>query len=393
MNGRFVEALRYARRAVEIKPAEVWPYDDIAQVYALIGDFDSAESWFRRSAIVAGSSPSKLQCELADLAWHRGDSARVRVHLDSIRAMPDPGDFALDCAVHLELALGNVNAARALLERGARSRFTPDGVPRLPLARVAQHAGDTARAGALIREAEALNLQHWRLCDGRCANYALARTHAMQGKVDEAIEFVRRSIETGFTLWYPSAPDPFLARIETDPRFQELMSELRTRLDREREQEEKAEDARDEQRRSGRVGITSRFLPFDEGIFERVVPHHPGAGTDLVTRHRLEAHVVGERRRQGLAAVFSEADPRIEPTGRPARGRHEYRERHDAAGREAGVVARQHEAEIILGLDEQADARVADEHSQHEWRCCRGYARDKNSVKSCRTLVPERSTC
>jgi tetratricopeptide (TPR) repeat protein len=54
-------------------------------------------------------------------------------------------------------------------------------------------------------------------------------------QLDEAVAYVRRALDTGWTGWYPSAPDPFLAAIESDPRYQATLTEVRDRRDRERE--------------------------------------------------------------------------------------------------------------------------------------------------------------
>jgi len=57
------------------------------------------------------------------------------------------------------------------------------------------------------------------MCGGRCMNYHFARIRALQGRTDEAIAFLQRTVRTGWAQWYPSAPDPFLARLEGDPRY------------------------------------------------------------------------------------------------------------------------------------------------------------------------------
>jgi adenylate cyclase len=235
LSGRPSRALPYARRRVDVGPTDPNGYHEMSQVHAAMGDFEAAEAWTRRAWLEVSQNPGSLHCELADLAWNRGDLAAARRHLDALLALDRLGEYGLHCAAMMELALGNVDAARELAGRGALAPFVPDGVPRPLLAALALHEGDSARAGTLLREAEAGLLEHRELCEGRCMNYSLAQVRALQGRTDEAVELVRRAVETGWSGWYPSAPDPLMASVETDRRYQAVLSELRERLDRERE--------------------------------------------------------------------------------------------------------------------------------------------------------------
>jgi TolB-like protein/Flp pilus assembly protein TadD len=234
VGGRIGEALRYGRRVLDVAPTEPESHRQVGEIHAVLGDFDAAETWYRKAWFEASDNPSIGTCELADLARHRGDAVGARRYLDALLAMEAPGEFGLGCAAYMALTLGDVPAARSLVSRGARTQFG-DGEPRLVLAYIALHDGDVARAEALLSEAEVSMREEWDLCEGRCSNYNLARVRALQGRTDEAVAYVRRALDTGWTGWYPSAPDPFLAAIESDPRYQATLTEVRDRRDRERE--------------------------------------------------------------------------------------------------------------------------------------------------------------
>jgi TolB-like protein len=248
-SGRPSRSLPYARAAIEVAPTDPASYAELARIYATLGDFDEAEAWFRKAWFEVADRAAWGYCELADLARHRRDPAAVRRYLDALLALDSPGEFALHCAAYMELALGNPAAARAIAARGISSPLNPDGVPRLLLAALALEAGETARAHVLLAEAEAMFREIWELCEGRCYNHNLAQIRALQGRTDEAIDYVRRAVETGWTGWYPSTPHPILASIEDDPRYQTILAEFRARMDRERE---RARDA--SERRAGGSG-------------------------------------------------------------------------------------------------------------------------------------------
>jgi TolB-like protein/Tfp pilus assembly protein PilF len=236
-SGRLAESLTYAKRAVEVVPTDPESYAQVGRTYAMLGAFDTAETWYRRAWFEVSREPAAGYCELADIAYHRGDARGARGHLDALLASADPGEFALNCAAYLELALGNVKAAREVASRGAQSSFFESGdeMPRLLLAVLALDEGDRPRAEALLRAAESRTREEWDLCAGRCGNYQLARIRALQGDPDGAIGYLRRAVDTGLNRWYPSAPDPFLSGIHGDPRYQAIVTDVRARRDRERE--------------------------------------------------------------------------------------------------------------------------------------------------------------
>jgi TolB-like protein/Tfp pilus assembly protein PilF len=236
-SGRLAEALSYAKRAVEVVPTDPESHAQVAHTYAMLGDFDAAEAWYRRAWLDVTRDHEAAYCELANIAYHRGDNQGVRGHLDALLASTDPGEFALNCAALLELALGNVSAAREVAARGAQSSFfeSADGMPRLLRAALALEDGDRSRAEALLRAVEVRTREEWDLCEGRCGNYQLARVRALQGDHDDAIAYLRRAVDTGLTRWYPSAPDPLLSSIHGDPRYQAILTDVRVRRDRERE--------------------------------------------------------------------------------------------------------------------------------------------------------------
>jgi TolB-like protein len=233
-SGRFAEALDYARRTVEVAPTDAGSHAALARVHAMIGDFDAAERLFRKAWFDVVQNPTAGYCELADIAVHRGDRQMARQHLDALLEHAS-GEFSLECAAYLELSLGNMEGTRSLLARGARNPMgDEEGVPRLLMAVVALHDGNQARADTLLSQEETRLRAEWELCDGRCGTYQLARLRALQGRTDEAIAYLQRTVETGWSRWYPSRPDPFLTGIESDPRYQAILAGIRTARDRER---------------------------------------------------------------------------------------------------------------------------------------------------------------
>jgi TolB-like protein len=231
---RLVEALTYAHRLVEVNPAVPGPSAALGGVYAWLGHFEEAERWIRRARFEVEDSPSAGYCDLIGLEIFKGDLSAARAHLEALRALERLGEFSLLCLANSELWLGNMDGAREALARGARTSGH-DGVPRLILAAVALHDGDRAHAERLLEEESDRLLELRNLCDGRCLNVALARTRALQGRSDEAVALVERGLGSGWDTINPTGVDPFLASIESDPRFRAAVDAFWARIERERE--------------------------------------------------------------------------------------------------------------------------------------------------------------
>ena len=71
-------------------------------------------------------------------------------------------------------------------------------------------------------ELEAVHIDHWA--------HSMAAGYALLGLRDEAIDWVRTCIDSGF-INYPclNERDPFLADLRADPEFQQLMAGLEIR--------------------------------------------------------------------------------------------------------------------------------------------------------------------
>lgn len=235
---RLVEALRYAKRVVALAPLEIEHHERVARLYENLGDFAAAEQWYRKAWLEISTTPWVGHCELAKVKYQQGDRAGAARHIRAMLAAVPDAPFAWQCAGWLELHLGNFAAAKTHLERYAAT-VSGDDVPKLELGYLALQAGERERGERLLREAEAIFRKRWEYCNGRCSNSGIAMALALRGETEEAIRFIRRSTETGWNNSYPSPHSlrrPFLAPLESDPRYQEMMANLKANFDRQRRQ-------------------------------------------------------------------------------------------------------------------------------------------------------------
>src|SRR5262249_32060687 len=82
--------------------------------------------------------------------------------------------------------------------------------------------------------------QAMRMASRACANpksfghahhshYQVACIHALAGRTDTALEWLERSVDTGFACWPFFLRDPCLQKVRSLPRFEMLLSSLQAK--------------------------------------------------------------------------------------------------------------------------------------------------------------------
>ncbi len=133
------------------------------------------------------------------------------------------------------------NLAQAEHEADAAKRIDSDHYRGKSLqAMIAAARGDRVRAETFLRSFES---------DARATHWAAIRTahvYAKLGDTDHAIEWVRHAISLGHHNWYAMVKHPWFEPLQADPRFQEMLSQIKGDLD----------DVRDDM-----VGVYSLICP------------------------------------------------------------------------------------------------------------------------------------
>ena len=185
--GRYAEAERHARRAIERRPGMGLGYRILAQSLLEQDKVDEALRVMidaERRRLASASLHRQLALTLSEVG-RPGDAVRL------MERYADTGDPEALNVLGLVLAeAGMTNRAREVLQRSIEiDERNP--VARQNLALTALHAGDWPASEVEAREAVALNPQlplAW--------NY-LGMSLANQGRVDEALEAWQRSVEVG----------------------------------------------------------------------------------------------------------------------------------------------------------------------------------------------------
>ncbi len=142
------------------------------------------------------------------------------------RRTTDPLKFALPA---YEIVIGHDDHARDLIEANSSERQPPA----IQAAYLSLKAGDADAASALFEESrQALALDLEDKYTAGIAYYYLAATSAIAGKTDEALDLLEEAIASGWTSHWLAPRDPYLDSLWDEPRFQALIADLRSEMDR-----------------------------------------------------------------------------------------------------------------------------------------------------------------
>ncbi|MFW6084998.1 MAG: hypothetical protein ACODAA_07285, partial [Gemmatimonadota bacterium] len=265
--------VRLLRQSYRTNPSDPWINWALGATYALAGDLSEAVRWHRRTISIDPLRPDyrftlgriymmlgldsvarramEEGRELADepggglwlkFQYHllRNELDVAMSYVDSLRALGDPYVVVGEGAVHLRR--GELDSARKILERVDEQPLALRQWSEAPMvAHVMLSTGDTARAEALLRQAEDVPGAPLDIFTGSELEMKIA---AVRGDAEAATEALRRLTEEGgrSARWYRESP--IYSRVRDDPEFQAALAEQEQLIARERREVERmlAED-------------------------------------------------------------------------------------------------------------------------------------------------------
>jgi tetratricopeptide (TPR) repeat protein len=217
------DAIEEFGRALDIDPDNVEALNELGKVLFHIGRLDEAVSVFERTLeIDAAYRNARFRLALTEM--YRGNYARS---LELLRVLPVGSHGSSVLAISaLDLHyLGRTDEGRRVL-----ASATPEQRQESDLAAVEAifHALDGNKAAAEERIAAEIAISH-DLGHFHHAVACIASARALMGEKDAAIEGLRSAAEDGFPCYPWFERDPCLESLRDDPRFTQLIQELRAR--------------------------------------------------------------------------------------------------------------------------------------------------------------------
>jgi adenylate cyclase len=237
------EAARLARRLLQVAPEGPEASAILAGIHIVLGDDEGALVWGRRAAEAAPGGFS-LPAFTMYIALRGGEVEEARRRVDELAETASNRVWSWTWLFDAEVALGNPEAALSWAER--MESAVPEGdaydvdriAARIRVAQALWMRGDAAGAGRWLALVERDLPGARARCSGRCLTWSQASALSLRGRNDEAVATLQAGLDDGWLGFYPSEANLAyqFPTLRDHPGFRDFMAELRSHLDREREQ-------------------------------------------------------------------------------------------------------------------------------------------------------------
>jgi tetratricopeptide (TPR) repeat protein len=226
------KALRWYKRSVALDPMRATTVVNMAWIYREIGAYAEAEQWCKRALQIA---PDYLRAEfeLSRTTLMRGNGRQA---LDQIRAAlsKDPDSvMGLLTAGYVALFAGEDALAREYYEE--LIALAPESgharAANMRLAYLLWKAGE--RDEATTKLSEYLTSLEDEIKSGRdylWVRYDVAAIHAVRGDESTALEWLQKTIDSGYIDVRQLSMDPLFDNLHEDKRFKDVVTHLETEV-------------------------------------------------------------------------------------------------------------------------------------------------------------------
>jgi len=211
--GEYDEAIHYLREVLQIEPFNVKVLNNLGAAFLKKGEYNQAIHYFQEALrIQPGHANARKNLQLA--MARAGDKKEVRALLQ------DMPQLSSDPAAHYQL--GNTYKAEGRLDEAMEQyqqalSIQPGFLPALnDLAQVHMNRGEYDQARPLYMQMIELRP------DDYIAYYNMACLYAKQNQVEEAVAWLKRAVERGFSDWQLLANDEDLENLRDTAYFKEL---------------------------------------------------------------------------------------------------------------------------------------------------------------------------
>ena len=239
VRGEFDKALEHSHRIFDYHPASFYGPMWLAATYLHLGEYEQVKPWLEK---VFPTAPEWYHLPPILLAWsylYQGQIEEAGEIVDGVLSESPRDKWGNQFAAELALWTGDY-------ERAMKHYQQVQSAPLFAFIWRAPGAHHQARLGYVLTklgeqsEAENLFSRAERVCREKIGEgdqrYGLlevmAMIHAIRGNREEALKWLERAIEAGWS-WYDAAlQDPVWADLHDEPRFQQLMTRVEAKVDR-----------------------------------------------------------------------------------------------------------------------------------------------------------------
>jgi TolB-like protein/Tfp pilus assembly protein PilF len=219
--GKFLESLDRLERATALEPADPNVWDNLAEIYIDLGDYEAARAALTRAWGELTPHEARLNCHLMGVALMEGDLPRAQAHVERFLSLEAYSPFASNCSV--AFYLNNDDAAEAarivqeqeafFLARASLTAAIATTLAGQPAERFLQ-AAEQSLERAVPRGWEASRL------------FTRARIALLRGQRELALDLLEQAVAAGY--WPELRLMPEWEIVRDEPRFQAIKAAVDT---------------------------------------------------------------------------------------------------------------------------------------------------------------------
>jgi TolB-like protein/lipoprotein NlpI len=239
--GDFENAMIWVKKELDVEPTSEWAYQRMGLIYLGLGRFQKAEQWLNKSLeIKPDFESSSFMLGALYTAQSQMDRA-TEIAQKQLSLDPSSAD-SLSSVGFAALWSGDYVKAREYYEEAIAAE--PNSVERVgaSLGYILGKMGHQDEAQDLFDQSLKLN-QKW-IDQGNersDVRREMALIYAAQGNKEEALHWLQEAINAGWWGYFWDEKIPLFENLHAEPRFQQMMAEVRAKVDKMRKRVEAME--------------------------------------------------------------------------------------------------------------------------------------------------------
>jgi len=245
--GKLDEALQWAKRSLALDPMIANSYLGVGQCYVFLGDDAKAAEWFNK-ALALQPDLTGARFLLAEMHLLRGEAKEGLEEAQRILSVEATAIAGVMMAGYAQVLLADYARAEECFEK----------INAIDSSYVTTVLGLVYMKTGRADEAREMFSRSLRIAEIKLENdsedpdvrYDLAQVKAMQGKSAEALEWLQKAIDAGWTNHRLAELDPSMDNIRNDDKFKRMMAGVKARVDEMRRRVEEAEKNESDRKRA-----------------------------------------------------------------------------------------------------------------------------------------------
>jgi TolB-like protein/Tfp pilus assembly protein PilF len=225
--GNLDEALKWLKRSITLSPDRAHTYIAVGIVYQALASDSLAFAWYDKAERLEPGNPL-VQINRGWLHLTRGELNLARAIAQRVEKTAPDWDIRLDYAADVEIFSKNFGAAKTIYETLVVNNFAGGNYQ---LVYVLQKLGKAEQANALttrlLNEYKTQPVSEF----SSFTMLEIGVLHAMRADIADANTWIRKAYQKGWRDYRWLQVDPRLENLHKSPAFQELMIEMKARVD------------------------------------------------------------------------------------------------------------------------------------------------------------------